>query len=311
MAFLEGQGYNSAQTANIYNLAPQVIGDTSASTYDNYEQAVYGSYTECIFPLMDKVSGTWNRWLVPMYPDLKNAVLGYDKQSVETIQKVMQAQESAKADRWTKIWLAGGCKLDEYRDKIGLPAAKVGGDSYRIKDILIAEADLEKYAEQCLTAPAEPPMPVPEGAPPGTTVEGTVTHPSLPAIPAPKPKLPAPKKSMDKDGVYQPDDLATQLSLLKGQGVSQVEWKTLTKNGNGTCDICIVNAGEVRELGQPFPSGHILPPAHPNCECSVGPVEKDVERPAPRKMYDFRVKRDRSDQEKAREQYREFMRRLG
>jgi HK97 family phage portal protein len=310
MAFLEGQGYNSAQTANIYNLAPQVIGDTSASTYDNFEQAVYGSYTECIFPLMDKVSGTWNRWLVPMYPDLKNAVLGYDKQSVETIQKVMQAQESAKADRWTKIYLAGGCTLATYQEKIGIPSDPQG-NVYRIKDLIIPADKLEEYAEQCLTAPAEPPMPVPEGTPPpGTTVEGTVTHPSLPAIPAPKPKLPAPKKSMDKDGVYQPDDLASQLSLLKGQGVSQVEWKTLTRNGNGTCDTCIVNAGEIRELGQPFSSGHILPPAHPNCECSVAPVEKEVER-APRKMYDFRVKRDLSDQEKAREQYREFMRRLG
>jgi HK97 family phage portal protein len=298
MNFLEGQGYNSNQIANIYNLAPQVIGDSSASTYDNFEQAVYGSYTECIFPLMDKRCGTWNRWLVPMYPDLKasGAVLGYDKQSVETIQKMMQAQESAKSERWTKVWLAGGCTLNEYRDKITLPAAKQGGDSYRIKDILIAEADLEKYAEQCLTAPAAQTLPVPEGTPPsGTTVEGSLAKP--PALPAPKPKPGTqPKKSLDSHDIYQPDDLAKQLSLLKGQGVTQVEWKSPEKYG--PCDICAPNVGQIRTLGDAFPSGHILPVAHPNCECFVEPV-------AQKSMEPISIETKRT----LRDEYKEFQRR--
>lgn len=298
MAFLEGQEYNSSQIANIYNLAPQVIGDTSASTYDNFEQAVYGSYTECIFPLMDKVCGTWNRWLVPMYPDLKasGAYLGYDKQSVETIQKIMQAQEDAKAERWTKVWLAGGCKLNEYRDKIGLPAAKVGGDSYRIKDILIAEVDLEKYAEQCLTAPAAQTPPVPEGTPvpapikpkPGGKSIDDITQYSIqikqgnnePAFPkdteaqnhhsalhSPQQySTQATQKNLDQNGVYQPDDLQARLALYEAQGVIATTWT------GGTCDVCMSNNGKTVPLGQPFPSGHILPKAHPNCECESIPI---------------------------------------
>lgn len=192
MAFLEGQQYNAAAIANIYSLAPQIVGDTSASTYSNMEEAKYGSYTEAIFPLMDKVVvGSLNRWLVPMFG--KGLFLSYVKESVETIQKIMQEQEAAKAERWTKIWLAGGCNLAEYRDKIGLSKPKQGGDAYRIKDILIAEEDLEKYAEQCLTQPALPPLPVAEGTPPpGQTVEGSLVKP--PALPAPAKPKPAPKK---------------------------------------------------------------------------------------------------------------------
>jgi len=162
MAFLEGQGYNSVGIANIYNLAPQVVGDTSSSTYDNFEQAVYGSYTEAIFPLLDKVTGTWRRWLVPMYPDLKKAYLSYDKTSVETIQKIMQAQESAKAERWTKIWLAGGCTLARYQEETGQePDAQ--GNVYRIKDTLVPADKLTEYAEANMTKPTPQPFDNPGG----------------------------------------------------------------------------------------------------------------------------------------------------
>lgn len=287
MAWLEGRSANSVSGANIYFLAPQLVGDTGASTYDNMEQAVYGSYTEAIFPLLDKVTGTWNRWLVPMYG--KNLYLSYDKQSVETIQKIMQAQESAKAERWTKIWLAGGCKLDEYRDKIGLEPAKVGGASFRIKDILIAEADLEKYAEQCLTAPALPPLPIAEGQmpPPGTTVEGSITKP---------PALPAPKKGYDRSGTYQPDDLEEQLNVLRMQGTQYVQWKAFVRGQS--CEICIKNEDITVVLGDEFPSGHILPPAHPGCNCKVVPAEQKNILPI-----DLQQKRT------AREEYQQFSRR--
>jgi HK97 family phage portal protein len=194
MSYLDLLTHNAAGVANIYNLAPQIVGDTSASTYDNFEQAVYGSYTEAIFPLADKViCGTLNRWLVPQYGK-SSLYLGYDKQSVETIQSVMQAQEGAKADRWTKIYTAGGCTLAQYQEKIGIEPDPQG-NVYRIKDTIIPADKLEDYAIQSMTAPAAPPKPLPEGTPPpGVTVDAD-PHPALPA-PAKVPALPAPKKSI-------------------------------------------------------------------------------------------------------------------
>lgn len=312
MAYLELLTHNGASIANIYNLAPQVVGDTSASTYDNYEQAVYGSYTEAIFPNMDKLMGTLNRWLVPQFGK-SSKVLGYDKQSVETIQKMMQAQEAAKADRWTKVYLAGGCLLSTYQEKIGIEPDKQG-NVYRIKDLIIPAKELEAYAEQCMTAPAVPTLPIPEGTPPPTD---PLAKPPVPVTIPPK----DPKKNqgdayeeiklmvatMVRDalasqdikagstrntrssasrvrvteilrgnedihqskvlinGVYQPDDLHNQLAKLQSQGVQYVTWKCYTP----FCPICGDNKDVTVELGKPFPSGHILPPAHPNCECEV------------------------------------------
>lgn len=320
MAWLEGRQANAATIANIYSLAPQIIGDTSASTYNNMEEAKYASYTESIFPLMDKLMGTFNRWLVPMYG--KNLYLSYDKQSVETIQKIMQAQESAKAERWTKIWLAGGCTLAKYQEELGMPSDPQG-NVYRIKDLIIAADKLEEYAEQCLTAPAAPPMPQPEPLeqPPGGNND-TRTQPGQGSPPAKQPKdgakklnMPAPEqetarlaalveayegqaKSLDRNGIYQPDDLDEQLAVLRMKGVSYVQWKTLTKGGG--CDICVKNDGEIRKLGDPFPSGHILPVAHPNCECEVIPAEMETRKQAP---IDLQQRRSRRDE------YRAFTRR--
>lgn len=36
---------------------------------------------------------------------------------------------------------------------------------------------------------------------------------------------------------------------------------------NSPVDICLVNCGVVRQIGDPFPSGNISPLVHPNCQC--------------------------------------------
>lgn len=259
MAWLEARTSNDTQIASIYSLMPQLVGNTEASTDNNMDAAKYAGYTEAIFPLSDKLMGSFNRWLVPMFGK-SSKFLAIDKQSVETIQKIMQAQEDAKAERWTKVWLAGGMMLADYQDKIGIEPDP-NGKIYRIKDLLIAQDDLEQYAEQCLTSPMEQTLPVPEGTPPPTTVEGSLQKP---------PALPSPKKSLDNNGVYQPDNLASQLSQLKGQGVTEVTWHVSPQSAG--CDICMKNNDVTVELGQPFPSGHILPVAHPNCECTAQPL---------------------------------------
>lgn len=58
--------------------------------------------------------------------------------------------------------------------------------------------------------------------------------------------------------------------------VSSYEW--ITSNGEGTCEDCSSNDGEVRKFGEAFPSGALSPPEHPNCLCDLLPVvDKDEE----------------------------------
>ncbi len=81
-----------------------------------------------------------------------------------------------------------------------------------------------------------------------------------------------------KGGAYGPGEwqntdkeIQQQLATLQAQGVTQVRWQTTV----GACDTCTINDQEVRPLGQPFLSGAILPPHHPNCVCTVVPVHDD------------------------------------
>lgn len=159
--WLEGAKYNAGAIANIFNMPPQLIGDTSSTTYDNMEQAKAASYTEYIFVMLDKLYSLWNRWLVPTYPDLQNAYLYYDKESVEVVQQVIQGRMTAASQRANQSWSQGAassCTLNEAREMQGLPPDPQG-DVYRVGSIIIPQGKLEEYAEQSLTKPAGPPMP--------------------------------------------------------------------------------------------------------------------------------------------------------
>jgi len=164
MDYLDMLKFNAGAIANIYNIAPQLIGDTSASTYNNMDQAKEASYTEAIFPELDDLYALWNNWLIPMYPDLKamGAYLYYDKESIEVIQKVIQAQKDAMVARATKIYMSGGCDLAQYQEMCGIKPDKNAKGIYRVGQVLVPSDKLQEYAEQSLQKPAGPPMLVPE-----------------------------------------------------------------------------------------------------------------------------------------------------
>ena len=166
LEYLSGIQYNAAQIANVFSIAPQLIGDTSASTYDNMEQAQYAAYADAIFPELDDLYGLWNVWLLPMYPDLKNAFLYYDKESVETIQKLIQERKDAQADRANKMWSTGMMTLNEARETAGLKTID-SGDVFFFPGTgkVIQQTDLQSYAEQSAAPPPPPVHMLPPGAP--------------------------------------------------------------------------------------------------------------------------------------------------
>ena len=58
-----------------------------------------------------------------------------------------------------------------------------------------------------------------------------------------------------------------KISRYAELGVEQVQWMVVNP-----CDICADNDGEVRAIGDEFPSGDTQPPVHPNCNCDILPV---------------------------------------
>lgn len=56
----------------------------------------------------------------------------------------------------------------------------------------------------------------------------------------------------------------------KESGIQEMRWLVFDP-----CDICAQNANQVAPIGEPFKSGHIRPPAHPNCRCATAPIIPD------------------------------------
>lgn len=315
--WLKSLQYNAGQLANLYNMAPQLIGDTSATTYNNMEEAKAASYTEAIFPANDKMYSLWNMWLVPMYRDLcdtrgqAKAYLYYDKTTVEVVQNVIQARLTAASQRAIAAWSQGAasaCTLNEAREMQGLPPDPQG-DVYRIGAIFVRASELDKYAEQALQKPAAPPLPVPENmldAPqPGEQQQQeNDKQPNEQDQPEDEQKLSKPeKKPVDDENKarkntveWQSPDVDEQIEEYQAEGVTHLKWKV---DGN-PCELCLKNKNVVVELGKPFPSGHLLSPAHPNCECHMEPIIQSDQK-AIDDISERRKKRQ------ARDAYRDFM----
>jgi len=127
------------------------------------KQAKIWSYTEGIFPELDDLYALWNVWLMPMYPDLvsSGAFLYYDKESIEVIQELIQAQKDAMADRAKEAYEAGLITMNAANVLAGR-AEVPEGNVYRIGNILVPADKLLEYAAQSLAEPAAPPVPQPE-----------------------------------------------------------------------------------------------------------------------------------------------------
>lgn len=50
-------------------------------------------------------------------------------------------------------------------------------------------------------------------------------------------------------------------------GLERMEWHV-----SDPCPTCAIDAGQTVRIGEPFPSGHMQPPAHPHCRCVLLPV---------------------------------------
>jgi HK97 family phage portal protein len=270
--WMKSRELNTRDIAAIFDIAPELIGDSSGKTFANVSEAREALYLENVLPKLDRFRDYINAWYVPMWEDLGGAYYTYDKDDIEALQEIYQKQKDAQEARARNNWSGGITTLNEARDEVGLKALD-GGDCLRIGAVLVSIDSLQQYADQSLQAPAAPPPALAEPL-------------NVPALPAPQPQAEQPpptkiyemalellftkfleyaqeKKYLDKQGVYQPDDLDKQLASLQAKGIVAVKWS------GGACDICLQNNGVTRVLGQPFPSGHILPPAHPHCDCSL------------------------------------------
>lgn len=269
--WLESDTKGDKDIAGIFFNYPTFLLGIQDATFNNQAEAKHFLYTDIIFPILDKYVDHLNFWLTPRY----GGYLDYDHEDVETIQDIIQAAKAAASDRAAGEYQVGTSTFLETRETQGKP--KLAG----VKDFILLQGMpipidkinnyVEAQVEKALAPPPPPPAPVLQALPNQTIVTQDTTDPTD-ADAAGNNDASADNggKSLKYliAGIYQPDDLDARLAAYEAQGVVSLLWKT----DEYPCDVCILNEGKVVALGKPFPSGHILPKAHPHCDCTVMPV---------------------------------------
>ncbi len=101
-------------------VAPELLGDGQAKTYNNVREARAALYTEDIFPRMDMYKAALRWWLLPMFGlDPASYELDYDRDEVEAIQE----------DRglvWERAASADFLTVNEKREMLGYPPVADG-----------------------------------------------------------------------------------------------------------------------------------------------------------------------------------------
>lgn len=81
----EGQKRVLRSICSIFGVPSQLLGDTEASTYANYQEARKAFYLETVLPLLDFLRDELNAWLVPLYGS--GLRLDYDRDKIEALQE--------------------------------------------------------------------------------------------------------------------------------------------------------------------------------------------------------------------------------
>jgi len=94
----------------VFNIAPELMGDTEQKKFSNYQEARKALYMEVILPHMDYFRDEFNNWLTPKFGD--NLRLDYNRDAI----KALQEEATKTFDRMSKAhWLT----VDEKRIATG------------------------------------------------------------------------------------------------------------------------------------------------------------------------------------------------
>jgi len=67
MDWLNSDKMNARKICAVYNVAPELIGDSENKTYSNYQEARKALYVEAILPDLDYLRDELNNWLAPAF----------------------------------------------------------------------------------------------------------------------------------------------------------------------------------------------------------------------------------------------------
>lgn len=125
MDWLQGLQQSARDTAIVFRIPPELLGDPQSKQFASYREARKSLYTETVLPLLDWFRDELNAWLVPRFDD--RLVLDYDVDKIEALQE----DRDKKWKRSTTAFTNNVLKLDEARAELGYDSDPVYGDMYQ------------------------------------------------------------------------------------------------------------------------------------------------------------------------------------
>lgn len=173
MNWLQGKQELAKEIAVALGVPPEMLGSTQNRTYSNFSEARKSFYTETILPLMDKIQGYFNMWLVPKFGS--DIELRYDREDIEALHDAKDVITS----RATSLFKGSIITFNEAREMVGQTTVPYGEFIYLPEmKRAIALTALEEFLETNLQLG---PGAADIGSPQPITSTQTPTTPLLPS----------------------------------------------------------------------------------------------------------------------------------
>jgi HK97 family phage portal protein len=118
MDYLNSDKMTTRKIARVYGVAPELIGDSEAKTFANYQEARLALYMDRAIPLAQWLVSEYNNWLTPLFGD--DLRLALDLDAIVAIQE-------KRGEQYAKLQGAYWLTLNEKRVACGYDEMK-GGD---------------------------------------------------------------------------------------------------------------------------------------------------------------------------------------
>lgn len=83
--WLAGRKYSRVEICSVFNVPPEMVGDSEHKTYNSFPEARLSFWMEAVLPLADCIRDSYNSVLVPRFGD--NLFLDYDRDQIDAIQE--------------------------------------------------------------------------------------------------------------------------------------------------------------------------------------------------------------------------------
>lgn len=138
--WLNSDKMNDRRIGRVYNVAPELYGDSENKTYSNYQEARRALYLETILIHGGMLRDELNNWLTPAW-ETERLYLDIDKDAIEAIREELNAVYGRQEKAWWRT-------VNEKRTACGDDEIGKAGDVIMVPATMVPLADISGNREE-------------------------------------------------------------------------------------------------------------------------------------------------------------------